>query len=488
MSIAAAERYDLWIGGKSVKPRQYAMVHCPYDGRDVGEVPNASLAELDSAIDAAVKAKPAMAALTAYQRYEILTKAAEGMRQGAEEFARAVALETGKPIQEARGEVARAIQTLIFSAEEAKRVAGEVVPLDAHPGGAGRFGFTIRVPRGGVAAITPFNFPVNLGCHKIGPAIATGNSVVLKPATATPRSSYMMAELFAEAGLPDGGLNVITGSGSLLGDPLVSDPRVNMVTFTGSAEVGRRILSKAGIKMVTLELGSNSAAIVCDDADVDEAIDRCVMGGYAHSGQVCISLQRIYASERAHDRFIEAFTRKVASLKIGHPLDESSQITSLIQESDAQRVHEWIEEAQNGGARVLTGGQRQGRATLVPAILAGAPRDSKVVREEVFGPLTVTDRVATLDEAIAKVNDSKLGLQAGIFTNDINRALYAAQRIEAGGVIINDVPTFRVDQMPYGGMKDSGIGKEGPKYACEEMTVMKMIVIKHGIKPADGRK
>jgi len=478
MSIEAKDRYDLWIGGAYVKAGKYGMVRCPYDGREVGETPAASLAELDSAIAAAVKARPAMASLSAYERYEILMKAADGMRQSAEAFAKAVALESGKPIQEARGEVARATQTLIFSAEEAKRIGGEIVPLDAHPGGAGRFGFTIRVPRGVVAAITPFNFPVNLACHKLGPAVASGNSVALKPATATPRTAYMLGELFAEAGLPAGGFNVVSGSGALLGDPLVSDPRVNMATFTGSAEVGRRILATAGIKMVTLELGSNSAVILCEDADIDEAAARCVAGGYAHSGQVCISLQRIYAADRIYEAFLEAFRGKVASLKIGDPLDESSQITSLIQERDAQRVVDWIEEARSGGARTLVGGRRVGRATVVPAVIVGAKPDMKVVCEEVFAPLTSVDRFATLEEAIAKVNDSKLGLQAGIFTNDIDRALYAARHIEAGGVMINDAPSFRVDQMPYGGMKDSGLGKEGPKYACEEMTVMKMIAIK----------
>ncbi|MCX7016352.1 MAG: aldehyde dehydrogenase family protein [Candidatus Sumerlaeota bacterium] len=434
MKIEAKDRYDLWIGGKYAKASRYDTVRCPYDGRPVGEVPKATLKELDAA--------------------------------------------TGKPIVEARGEVARAIQTLIFSAEEAKRIHGELVPLDAHPNGAGRFGFTLRVPRGVVAAITPFNFPINLACHKIGPAIAAGNSIVLKPASNTPRTGFLLADLFAEAGLPDGGLNVVSGSGGELGDPLVADRRVRMVTFTGSADVGRRILSTAGIKMVTLELGSNSAVVICDDANIEDALVPCVVGGYAHSGQVCISLQRIYADQRVYGDFLDAFKSRVEALKIGDPLDETSQITSLIRPEDADRSLEWIDEARAAGATIVTGGHKIGRATVVPTIIAHTKRDMKVIAEEAFAPLTTADSVGTLEEAIARVNDSALGLQAGIFTRDLDRALYAAHHMDAGGVMINDVPTFRVDQMPYGGVKDSGLGKEGPKYACEEMTCMKMIAVK----------
>lgn len=480
MSIKAKDRYDLWIGGRAITADDYGAVICPYDGREVGEAPRASLSDLDAAIAAAVEAKETMRALTAFQRYEILSRAASLLDESAETFAVAIALEAGKPIAEARVEVSRAVQTLTFSAEEAKRVTGEMTPLDAHPGGAGYFGFTVRVPRGVVAAITPFNFPLNLACHKVGPAIATGNSVILKPATTTPRSAFLLAELFAEAGLPDGGLNVISGSGATLGDPLVADSRVNMVTFTGSADVGRRILTKAGVKMVTLELGSNSAAIICADADFERAIDRCVMGGYAMSGQVCISLQRLYIDCAIHDEFLDAFRQRVEALRIGDPLDDATQIASLILPADANRTIEWIDEATNAGAQLLTGGERRGRATVTPAILTNTKREMKVICEEAFAPLTTVDSVDSFDEAVARVNDSKLGLQAGVFTRDIGRALDAAHRVEAGGVIINDVPTFRVDQMPYGGMKDSGLGKEGPKYACEEMTQMKMIAVYRG--------
>ena len=469
--------YDLFIDGRWIKPGKRFDVRMPYDGSIVGTAPKATRAEVEQAILAAKKAAPAAARLSSYKRYEILMKAATSMQQRQEDFARAVASESGKPVKEARVEVARAAQTLIFSAEEAKRNVGEMIPIDAHPAGAERLGFTLRMPRGVIAAVTPFNFPLNLSCHKIGPALAGGNTVVHKPASATPISGYMLAELFAEAGLPAGFLNTVTGSGGEIGDFLVAHPDVAMVTFTGSAEVGKHIRAIAGMKPVTLELGANCAVIVDDDADIELALGRCAVGGFAHSGQVCIHLQRIYASQKIADDFTDALKARVAKLKIGHPLDETTDVTSLIDEPNATRVADWIAEAVRGGARTVIGGERVGRATVKPAILADTKPDMKIVAEEIFGPLVCVDKYTSLEQAVEMVNHSKFGLQAGIITRDINKALWAAQRIECGGVMINDVPMFRVDQMPYGGVKDSGVGREGPKYALAEMTETKVVVI-----------
>ncbi|MBI2194840.1 MAG: aldehyde dehydrogenase family protein [Planctomycetes bacterium] len=472
------KRYDLYIGGEWVKANRYMTVRLPYDGSVVGEVPSANRSEMERAIAAASRARRDAARMPAHKRSAILYKACQLMEGRKEDWGRAVSIESGKPIREGRIEAARAVQTLLFSAEEAKRIEGEILPLDAHPNGEGRFGFTLRPPRGVIAAITPFNFPLNLACHKVGPALASGNTVVLKPASVTPITAYMLAELFSEAGLPPGFLNVISGGGGEIGDALVSHPDVHMVTFTGSVEVGKRIHDKAGIKMVTLELGSNSAAIVDTEADLDLALERCRAGGYAHSGQVCISLQRLYAQNEVARDFTDRFVEAVRSLRIGHPLEDQTEVSSLIREADAQRVESWIQEAVAGGATLAVGGRRCRATTVEPAVLLGTKPDMRVVRDEIFGPVVAVDDYQTLDQAIEKVNDSRYGLQAGVFTRNLSKALHAAQRLEVGGVMINDVPTFRVDQMPYGGVKESGLGREGPKYAVQEMTDIRMVVIR----------
>ena len=350
--------------------------------------------------------------------------------------------------------------------------------MDAHPGGEGRLGFTLRVPRGVIAAITPFNFPVNLACHKIGPAIGSGNTVVLKPASATPRTAYMLAEVFARAGLPEGCLNVVSGTGDEIGDALVTHPDVAMVTFTGSAAVGKNIRSIAGLKMVTLELGGNCALIVDGDADLDLAVTRSAAGAYAHSGQVCIHTQRIYVGSDIHQSFVDKLASAADDLTIGDPREDETKVSSLLTPTEADRVAEWIDEAAQAGATVVTGGKRVGHATLTPALLTGVGPDVKVSCREVFGPVVHVEAFADLDEAIRCVNASDLGLQAGVFSRDIGRALRAARKIECGGVMINEAPTFRVDQMPYGGVKDSGSGREGPKYAMEEMTEPRMITVR----------
>ncbi len=466
--------YPMYIGGQAVTTSHLRDVELPYDGTLVGRVFEAEKEQVDAAIAAAAAAAPLMRELTLDERATILRKAYQKLLDQREDMALAVSSETGKPIREARVEVDRAALTLPFSFEEAHRLRGEVVPMDASPGGKGRMAMTVREPLGVIAAITPFNFPLNLAMHKIGPAIAAGNAVVHKPASTTPLSAIRMAHLFEECGLPKGGLNVVTGPGGSIGDMLVFDKRVAMVTFTGSPEVGLRIRNLAGLKKVTLELGSNSAVIVEDDANLDEAVPRSITGSFAHSGQVCISVQRIFVHRKIRNEFLERMVEGTHKLIIGHPHDPATDISSLITETEAERVESWIGEARQSGAALVTGGQRR-RATIEPAILTDVPSTVRVSCREAFGPVVCVNSYDTLDEAIRQVNDSEYGLQAGIYTQDIQKAFTAARAVHVGGFLINDVPQFRVDQMPYGGVKLSGTGREGPKYAVEEMTEPKLI-------------
>ncbi|MBK9166017.1 MAG: aldehyde dehydrogenase family protein [Bryobacterales bacterium] len=466
--------YPMHIGGTRVTTSQPRPVELPYDGSEVAIVYQASTEHIDAAIAAAVAAAPVMGELTLDERSVILRKAHQKLLERREEMARAVASECGKPIREARLETERAAATLLFSSEEAHRLRGEVVPMDASPAGKGRWAMTIREPLGVIAAITPFNFPLNLAMHKIGPAIAAGNAVVHKPASTTPLSGILMAEIFADCGLPPGALNVITGSGGVVGDRLVFDPRVAMVTFTGSVEVGLRIRNLAGMKRVTLELGSNSAVIIEADADLEEAAQRTVAGGFAHSGQVCISVQRVYVQKSVREAFVERCVDLARKLTIGHPLEAGTEISSLITVGEAERVESWIGEAVGAGAKLVTGGTRR-RATIEPAILTDVPPHVSLNCKEAFGPVIGINGYETLDEAIGLVNASEYGLQAGIYTRDIGKAFHAARRVHVGGFLINEVPQYRVDQMPYGGVKLSGTGREGPKYAVEEMTEPKLV-------------
>lgn len=466
--------YGLWIGGRQVRTGRVETVSIPYDGAPFAGVHLAGAKELEAAIQAAVQAKPVMRSMTAAGRFDILHRAYHLMMERKVEFGRTVSSESGKPLREGLLEAERAAQTLLFSAEQALALAGEVVPMDASQAGAGRMAMTVREPVGVIAAITPFNFPLNLSLHKIGPAIAGGNTVVHKPASATPVSALLLARLFAEAGLPEGALNVVAGHGAEVGDPLVEDPRVAMVTFTGSAEVGLRIRQRAGLKKVTLELGNNSALIVHDDADLDECAARAVPGAFAHSGQVCISIQRILVHKNVAAEFTARFLKITAGLKIGHPLDAATQVSSLITAAEATRAERWIRFAEAGGAQVLAGGVRSG-ATLTPAVLADVAAESDLWRNEAFAPVACFRTYATLDEAISLMNASPYGLQAGIFTRGLAAAFEAALQAKVGGFLINDVPQYRLDHMPYGGVKLSGMGREGPKYAIEEMTEPKLI-------------
>jgi acyl-CoA reductase-like NAD-dependent aldehyde dehydrogenase len=466
--------YPMYIGGEAITTSEPRPVELPYDGSVVGTIFQATKDQVDAAIAAAASAAGVMREMTLDERSTILRRAYEKLLERREDMALAVSSETGKPIKEARTEVERAASTLLFSAEEAHRLHGEVVPMDASAGGKGRWAMTIREPLGVIGAITPFNFPLNLAMHKIGPALAGGNAVVHKPASATPISAVKMAGIFAECGLPKGALNVITGPGGAIGDMLVFDPRVAMITFTGSVDVGLRIRNLAGMKRVTLELGSNSAVIIEDDANLGEAVARCVAGSFAHSGQVCISVQRIFVNQKVRNEFLERFVEGARKLHIGHPHDPATDISSLITVGEAERVEHWIGEAVEKGAHLLTGGGRK-RATVEPAILSDVPADANLFCREAFGPVVGVNSYATLDEAIARVNDSQYGLQAGIYTQDIQKAFRAARQVHVGGFMINEVPQYRVDQMPYGGVKLSGTGREGPKYAIEEMTEPKLV-------------
>jgi acyl-CoA reductase-like NAD-dependent aldehyde dehydrogenase len=471
---------DLWIGGQWQKAGRYEELLSPYGGEALARVAQANAQEAGQAIQEAYKAFQTFRKMPAYRRGEILYKAAELLESRAGEAALLLAREAGKPIKAARGEMVRTVETYRFAAEAAKSIAGEQIPMDAARGGVDRIGFTVRVPLGVVTAITPFNFPFNLVAHKVGPAIAAGNTIVLKPAEQTPLSALFLAELFREAGLPDGVLNIIPGGGAELSEVLTSHPHVSKVTFTGSPEVGRIIQRQAGFRKTTLELGSNAALIVDEGVDLDSIIDRCVEGAFVYNGQVCISLQRIYVHETLYPEFVERFVRRTRSLVTGSPMDEATDVTSLISRKALDRIVGWVEEAVSLGARIECGGETREPNILLPTVLTNVPPEAKVVCREIFGPVAVIDSFRSLDEAIRRVNDSEFGLHAGIYTPRIDHAFKAAQEIDAGGVIINDIPTFRVDQMPYGGVKSSGIGKEGVSFAVEEMTREKFISFRLG--------
>ncbi|MEK5547277.1 aldehyde dehydrogenase family protein [Paenibacillus sp. FSL L8-0689] len=467
----------LFIGGEWKTASSYTTLKSPYSGEVIAEVAEATPKDAKAAIQAASDARSEMRAMPAHQRSAILEKLADLLEERREDAARIIAREASKPWKAALAEVDRTVQTYKFAAEEAKRIHGETIPLDAAPGGEGRMAYTLKEPVGVVGAITPFNFPMNLVAHKVGPALAAGNTVVLKPAEQTPLSAYLIAELLEQAGLPAGALNVISGDGKTNGDVLVTDPRVSYITFTGSPAVGTEIRSKAGLRRVTLELGSNAAVIIDRDTDVEAVIDRCVSGAFANQGQVCISVQRIYVVDELYDTFVFRFIEATQRLKMGDPLEPDTDVSALISAKDVERVREWLEEAVQAGARIALGGQVKG-GILEPTVLLNVDPTSKVSCREVFAPLVLIHSVSSIDEAVNHVNDSIYGLQAGIYTRNITTALDAADKLEVGGVVINDIPSFRVDHMPYGGVKQSGTGREGVKYAMEEMLETKLIVIK----------
>ena len=448
----------------------------PFDGSVVGRTWLAGDAEFETAANAAVSAASTMRRLAAYERGAILAAAAQAIAAQRDEIARTLAGEAGKPIKDARVETDRASMTFQVAADEARRLGGEYVPMDLAAHGVGRLGIVKRVPVGPVAAISPFNFPLNLTAHKIAPAIAAGNPIVLKPATKTPLSAILLARIVVEAGLPPEAISVLPMPRTV-GDRLVTDERFRLLTFTGSSAVGWDLKARAGKKRVILELGGNAGVIVDESADLEFAVSRVATGGFAFAGQSCISVQRVYAHERIFDTFSAQLVSAVEQLEVGDPLDDKTDLGPMIDAGEAERIDDWVREAVTAGARVLTGGTRVGPASYAPTVLTDVPRDAKVCSQEVFAPLVVLERFTSIDEAVTEVNRSNYGLQAGIFTADLEHALRAFDEIEVGGVMVNDVPTYRIDNMPYGGVKDSGLGREGPKYTIEEMTEPRLLVI-----------
>jgi len=450
-------------------------VRAPYDGAVIGRVFQGTRQHAEAAIAAAVKAFGTTRRLPAFERQRVLRRVAQGITERKQEFAHTLAQEAGKPIKAARTEVERAIFTFTVAAEESTRIYGEYLPLDWQEFTAGRWGIVRRFPLGPVAGITPFNFPLNLVAHKVAPAIASGCSMVLKPAPQTPLSALLLAETIQQAGWPDGALNVLPLSNEDAG-VLVTDERLKMISFTGSAAVGWEIKKRAGKKKVILELGGNAGVIVHSDADLAYAAERCVAGGFVYAGQTCISVQRILVEHSVYGKFTELLLAGVKKLKTGDPLDDTTDLGSLIRESDAARASDWIQEAVRGGARLLCGGRRNG-ALLEPAVLTGTKPDMKVNCQEIFAPVVTVEPYDDFNAAVRQINNSPYGLQAGIFTRDAKLLFHAYEELEVGGVIAGDVPAFRIDHMPYGGIKDSGLGREGLRYAIEEMTEPKLLVM-----------
>ena len=473
MAVTAQER-KLLIGGEWLETGDWVDVASPYSGETVGRVAKAGADETRRAIDAAEAAM--REPLPAHKRAEILVRVAGLLGRRHDEVARTISDEAGKPMKAARVEARRAMSTYTFAAVEARKLAGEMVPMDASQAGEGKLAFTLRRPIGVVGAISPFNFPLNLVAHKFAPALAAGCAVVLKPASQTPLSALLLAELETEAGLPPGWLNVLVGPASEIGDVLIEDERVKALTFTGSGAVGWKLAERAPKKRVKLELGNATPVIIAEDADIETAAQAMAANAFSFAGQSCISVQRIYVEAPAYDRFLERFLPRVEELRLGDPADEETDVGPVIDEDARERILEWIEEARAGGARVLTGGELDGEL-IRPTVIADAGPEFKVSCDEVFGPVCTVNSVGSLDEAIELANGTRYGLQAGIFTTKLETSLRAAQELEFGGVIVNEAPTFRADQMPYGGVKDSGNTREGPAYAVRELTEERLVVI-----------
>ncbi|HDR7950383.1 TPA: aldehyde dehydrogenase family protein [Bacillus toyonensis] len=469
----------LYINGDWKSVNTYKPLYAPYSEETLAEIAQGTEEDVQEAVTSAKNAMKKMNTLTAYDRATILEKVAQIMDERREEFAEIIAKEAAKPIRAAKGEVDRTVLTYKFAAEEAKRIYGETLPLDAAPGAEGRIAYTIRKPIGVIGAITPFNFPLNLVAHKVGPAIAAGNTVVLKPADQTPLSSYALVELFEEAGLPKGALNIISGPGATVGEAIVKNDDVASITFTGSPKVGIGIKEKAGLKRVTLELGSNAAVIIDEDVELtDEVMERVKWGAFVNNGQVCISVQRVFVHEKRMDEFLLKLKKAMETVVVGDPMNEETDVSALISKKDVERIDMWVQEAIKEGATVLYGGKKRDERIFEPTVLTNVPEHVSVQCQEVFGPVMTVNTFKEFDEAIEKVNHSRYGLQAGVFTNNLFKAMRAIDELEVGGVMINDIPTFRVDHMPYGGVKESGTGREGIKYAIEEMTEMKLVCIK----------
>lgn len=470
------KEYRLFVGGVWQRSDQVVDVYSPFTGERLGTTYLANASQIEAAIERASQVSPLMAELPSYRRAEILLKVAAGIRYRAEELVRLIASEVGKPIKTARIEVERAQQTFTIAAEESKRIEGQLLPVDIDTASENRLAIVRRFPIGVVSAITPFNFPLNLVAHKLAPAFAAGNTVILKPAPQAPLTAITLAEIFAEAGLPEGALSVVACQNDVASQ-LVTDQRVKMLSFTGSALVGWQLKKMAYDKRVLLELGGNAAVAIHSDADLDLAASRSVMGSFAYSGQVCISVQRIYVHQPVYEQFLEKFLWLTKELKTGSPLNEETDVAPMISEAEAMRIEGWVKQAVDGGAEVLLGGHRHG-AFFEPTIIRDVDPKLPLCSKEAFAPVVVVGSYNSFDEALSLIDNSEYGLQAGIFTRDIEAIFKAYKKLSVGGLIVGDIPTYRVDNMPYGGMKQSGMGREGIKYAMEEMMEIKTLILR----------
>jgi glyceraldehyde-3-phosphate dehydrogenase (NADP+) len=474
-TAASTGVYSFYLAGQWLTSSQIADVTSPFDQRVVGRVSLAGPEHVEEAIQAADKAFAVTRKLAAYERQKALAMIAAELSERLEEFAQCISAEAGKPIRAARSEVERAAFCFQYAAEETTRLNGDLLPLDAQAVSANRLGLLRRVPLGAVGAITPFNFPLNLVAHKIAPALAAGCSIVLKPATKTPMVALMLADVVARSGYPREAVSILPMTAETAA-PLIEDERIKLFTFTGSAAAGWALKARAGKKRVALELGGNAGCIVHSDADLDHAVARCVNGGFGFAGQSCISVQRIFVERTVFDGFVEKLAAAVGKLRLGDPADESTDVGPMIRLADAERAEEWVAEAVAQGAKAVCGGKRNG-TLLTPTVLTGTTEAQRVNCQEIFAPVVTVEAYDDFGEAIARVNRSTYGLQAGVFTRDIVRLMRAWDELEVGAVIAGDVPSFRIDHMPYGGVKDSGCGREGIRYAIEEMTEPKMMVL-----------
>ena len=476
MTLTATKPHPIYLAGKWVDSPDRLEVANPADpGTPAGATYNATEAQYEEAVTAAVAAFEHTKVLPAYERGRALREISNGIKARREEIGRILSLEAGKPIRDALVEVDRATLTFRLGAEEAERMVGETIPLDLMPSSKGRVGITRRFPIGPVAAISPFNFPLNLAAHKVAPAIAAGCSIVLKPPSKDPLTMLAVAEIIDGVGLPAGAVSILPMTREL-GDRMVADDRFKLLTFTGSPSVGWRMKERAGKKKVVLELGGNAGVIVDKSADLDWAVKRSLIGAFTYSGQVCISVQRMYLHEDIREAFLERFVAGVKALAMGDPADPATDLGPMVDEGQAQRTQRWVDEAVQLGGRVITGGTANG-AFFEPTILENVPVEAQVCSNEAFAPLVVVFGFSDFGDAIAQVNDSMFGLQTGVFTNDLGNAWRAFNELEVGGVIVNDIPTYRIDHMPYGGVKDSGLGREGLRWSIEDMTELRIMVL-----------
>jgi len=468
------KNYKIYLGGDFINTDQQLPVKNPYTGEVFATTYLASAGELEKAIQKAESIRTRLAEMPSYQISEALFEISGKIKKGREELAKVLAMESGKPMRYALGEIDRAAQTFLVAAEESKRIPGEYLSLDWTPAGEGKEAWVKYFPIGLIAGIAPFNFPMNLAVHKIAPALASGNPIILKPARSTPLSVLELARIIDQTSFPKGVLSILPMDRES-GNQLVTDNRFKMLTFTGSPEVGWKMKTDAGKKKVVLELGGNAGVIVAQSASIEKAVERCLIGGFAYSGQVCIHVQRIYVHESLFNRFAEKFVQRVEQLKVGDPLDPSTDISVMIDEENAERVSEWVGEAVKTGGKILTGGKKEG-AYFQPTVLTNTKNEMKVCSLEIFGPVVTLEPFSSFQQALNEVNNSRYGLQAGVFTSSLTEMNLAFNHLQVGGVIINDVPTFRVDHMPYGGIKDSGLGREGVKYAIHEMLEPRLLV------------